>query len=334
MAEVRFSQDIRSALLKGVNVLADAVKVTLGPKGRNVVIQKDYGSPVITNDGVSIAKEIELDDAFENMGARLVYEVANRTNETAGDGTTTATVLAQHMIQKGLEEVSRGTNPVFMKEGMNMAGKDISSMLHSISKPVEANEVIQHIATVSSGSREIGKWILKAMKQVGKDGTITLDVSNGFETSLDVRRGMKYDQGYVSPYMADKNTEEIQLENPYVWIIDGKISSIQEILPVLEAVMKNQRPLLLVAQDFEEDVISTLALNTMRQTFQVAATKAPSFGDFQKALLKDMAQVSGSRVYSENLEELREAQLEELGQLTRVTITKNSTTLIGNNENE
>ena len=245
--EVRFSKDAREAMLKGVNTLADAVRVTLGPKGRNVVLEKEYGSPLITNDGVSIAKEIELEDKFENMGAKLVYEVANKTNDTAGDGTTTATILAQSMIENGLRAVDRGANPVLMREGIEKAAKAISDYILKNSKKVESNQDIANVATISAGSEEIGEIIARAMEKVGRDGVISTDESNGFETELEISEGMQYDKGYISPYMvSDREKMEAVMENAYVLVTDQKISNIQEILPLLEQLVQANRALLMI----------------------------------------------------------------------------------------
>lgn len=329
--EVRFNKDARQAMLKGVNILADAVRVTLGPKGRNVVLEKEFGSPLITNDGVSIAKEIELEDAFENMGAKLVYEVANKTNDTAGDGTTTATILAQSMIESGLALVERGANPVLMREGIEKASKAVSEFILEHAKKVENSQDIANVATISAGSEEIGQIIAKAMETVGRDGVISTDESNGFETELEVSEGMQYDKGYISPYMvSDREKMECVMENPYVLVTDQKLTSVQEILPVLEAVVQSNRPLLIVAEDLENEVVSTLALNKLRGTFNVVATKAPGFGDNQKEQLQDIAILTGAKFYSKDLGmDLKEMSLDELGTVKRLVVTKDSTTMIG-----
>ena len=312
--EVRFSKDARESMLKGVNTLANAVRVTLGPKGRNVVLEKEYGSPLITNDGVSIAKEIELEDKFENMGAKLVYEVANKTNDTAGDGTTTATILAQSMIENGLRQVDRGANPVLMREGIEKAAKDIAN-----------------VATISSGSEEIGKIIADAMDKVGRDGVISTDDSKGFETELEISEGMQYDKGYVSPYMvSDREKMEATMENAYVMVTDQKITNIQEILPLLEQLVQSNRALLIIADDLENEVVSTLALNKLRGTFNVVATKAPGFGDNQKEMLQDIAIMTGAKFYSKDLNmELKDMQLSDLGTVKKIVVTKDNTTMIG-----
>ena len=251
--EIRFSKDVRDAMLNGVNTLADAVKVTIGPKGRNVVLDKGFGSPLITNDGVSIAKEIELEDAFENMGAKLVYEVANKTNDVAGDGTTTATILAQSMIQNGLKAVEKGANPVLMREGIDYASKEVAKYILDKSHKVETSNDIESVATISSGDKEIGQYIAQAMEKVGRDGVISVDESNSFDTELEVAEGMQYDKGYVSPYMvSDREKMTVDLDNPLIMVTDQKINTVQEILPILEQVMQSNKPLLLIADDFEQ----------------------------------------------------------------------------------
>ena len=314
--EVRFSKDAREAMLKGVNTLADAVRVTLGPKGRNVVLEKEYGSPLITNDGVSIAKEIELEDKFENMGAKLVYEVANKTNDTAGDGTTTATILAQSMIENGLRAVDRGANPVLMREGIEKAAKAISDYILKNSKKVESNQDIANVATISAGSEEIGEIIARAMEKVGRDGVISTDESNGFETELEISEGMQYDKGYISPYMvSDREKMEAVMENAYVLVTDQKISNIQEILPLLEQLVQANRALLIIADDLENEVVSTLALNKL---------------DNQKEMLQDIAILTGATFYSKDLQmELKDMQLSDLGTVKKIVVTKDNTTMIG-----
>lgn len=329
--EVRFSKDARESMLKGVNILADAVRVTLGPKGRNVVLEKEYGSPLITNDGVSIAKEIELEDKFENMGAKLVYEVANKTNDTAGDGTTTATILAQSMIENGLKAVEKGANPVLMREGIEMASKEIAKHILEKSRKVETGNDIASVATISAGSSEVGEIIAEAMDKVGRDGVISVDTSNGFETELEISEGLQYDKGYVSPYMvSDREKMQVEMENAYVLVTDQKISNIQEILPLLEQVLQSNKPLLLVAEDFENEVVSTLVVNKLRGTFNVVATKAPGFGDNQKELLQDIAVLCGAKFFSKDLNmDLKEAQITDLGQVKKLVVTKDNTTMIG-----
>lgn len=329
--EIRFSKDVRDSMLKGVNTLADAVKVTIGPKGRNVVLDKGYGSPLITNDGVSIAKEIELEDSFENMGAKLVYEVANKTNDVAGDGTTTATILAQSMIQSGLKAVEKGANPVLMREGIDYASKEVAKYILEKSHMVETSEDIANVATISSGDKEIGHYIADAMEKVGRGGVISVDESNSFDTELEVAEGMQYDKGYISPYMvSDREKMVCDLDNPLIMITDQKISTIQEILPVLEQVMQANKPLLIIADDFEQEVSSTLIVNKMRGTFNVVATKAPGFGDNQKDTLQDIAILTNAKFYSKDLNmNLKDMQLSDLGSAKKVHITKDHTTMIG-----
>ena len=331
--EVRFSKDARTAMLNGVNVLADAVRVTLGPKGRNVVLEKEYGSPLITNDGVSIAKEIELEDKFENMGAKLVYEVANKTNDTAGDGTTTATILAQSMISNGLRQVEKGANPVLMREGIEYASKEVAKHILEKSRKVETSNDIASVAAISSGNKEIGTIIAEAMEKVGRNGVISVDESNGFDTELEISEGMQYDKGYVSPYMvSDHEKMQAELENAYVLVTDQKINNVQEILPVLEQVVQTNKPLLLIADDVENEVTSTLVVNKLRGTFNVVATKAPGFGDNQKDILKDIAILTGANFYSKDLNmDLKEMKLEDLGTVKKAVITKDNTTMIGGN---
>ena len=332
--EVRFSSDARKSMLKGVNTLADAVCITLGPKGRNVVLEKSYGSPLITNDGVSIAKEIELEDKFENMGAKLVYEVANNTNDVAGDGTTTATILARNMINSGMKAVDKGCNPVLMREGIEYASKEVAKTILKNSRKVETSGDVASVATISAGSKEIGDLIAEAMDKVGRDGIINVDESNGFDNELEISEGMQYDKGYVSPYMvSDREKMQVELENPYVLVTNHKINNLQEILPVLEQVLKTNKPLLLIAEDYENEVISSLVLNKLRGTFNVVATKAPGFGDNQKEMLQDIAALTGAKLYNKDLNmKLEELQLEELGTIKKVIVTKDNTTMISGNE--
>ena len=332
--EVRFSSDARKAMLKGVNILGDAVCVTLGPKGRNVVLEKSYGSPLITNDGVSIAKEIELEDKFENMGAKLVYEVANNTNDVAGDGTTTATILARDMINNGIKAVDKGSNPVLMREGIEYASKEVAKTILKNSRKVETSNDVASVATISAGSKEIGDLIAQAMDKVGRDGIINVDESNGFDNELEISEGMQYDKGYVSPYMvSDREKMQVELENPYVLVTNHKINNIQEVLPVLEQVLQANKPLLLIAEDFENEVVSTLVLNKLRGTFNVVATKAPGFGDNQKEMLQDIAALTNAKFYNKELNmKLEDMKLEELGTIKKVIVTKDNTTMISNNE--
>ena len=299
--EIRFGADARASMVEGVNKLADAVRVTLGPKGRNVVLEKEYGSPLITNDGVTIAKEIELEDKFENMGAKLVFEVANKTNDTAGDGTTTATILAAAMINNGLRAVDKGANPVLLREGIELAGKQAADAILAKSRKVETSEDIANVATISAGSKEVGDIIAQAMERVGRDGVISVDESKGFDTELEVVEGMQYDKGYVSPYMvSDREKMQVELENAYVLVTDQKINTIQEILPLLEKIVQSAKPLLIIADDIDNEVTSTLIVNKLRGTFNVVATKAPGFGDNQKEMLQDIATLTNANYYSKD----------------------------------
>ncbi|MDD3957685.1 MAG: chaperonin GroEL [Candidatus Izemoplasmatales bacterium] len=334
--EIRYSKDARMSMLKGVDILADAVKVTLGPKGRNVVLDKGYGSPMITNDGVTIAKEIELKDPFENMGAKLVYEAANKTNDVAGDGTTTATVLTQSMIHKGFAHVEKGTNPVLMREGMELAAKEVAKRLLDKTHKVETNEDIASVATVSSGSAEIGDIIAKAMDKVGRNGVISVDESKGFDTYLEVVEGMQYDKGYISPYMVtDREKMEVVMENAYVLITDQKISTIKDILPLLEEIVQASKPLLIIADDIENEVLSTLIVNKLRGTFNIVATKAPGFGDNQKEMLIDIATLTGAKFLAKDLNlEIKDAKMEHLGVAKKVIVAKENTTIIDGSGNK
>ncbi|EUJ42652.1 chaperonin GroEL [Listeria riparia] len=328
--DIKFSEDARRAMLRGVDQLADAVKVTLGPKGRNVVLEKKFGSPLITNDGVTIAKEIELDDAFENMGAKLVSEVASKTNDVAGDGTTTATVLAQAMIQEGLKNVTAGANPVGIRRGIEKAVATAITELKAISKPIEGKESIAQVAAISSGDEEVGTLIAEAMERVGNDGVITIEESKGFATELDVVEGMQFDRGYSSPYMVtDPDKMEAVLENPYILITDKKINNTQEILPILEQVVQQNRPLLIIAEDVEGEAQQTLVLNKLRGTFNVVAVKAPGFGDRRKAMLEDISILTGGQVITEELGlELKSTTMEQLGNAVKVMVTKEATTIV------
>lgn len=329
--EIRFGADARTSMVEGVNKLADAVRVTLGPKGRNVVLEKEYGSPLITNDGVTIAKEIELEDKFENMGAKLVYEVANKTNDTAGDGTTTATILAAAMINNGLKAVEKGANPVLLREGIELAGKKAADAILAKSRKVETSEDIANVATISAGSKEVGDIIAQAMERVGRDGVISVDESKGFDTELEVVEGMQYDKGYVSPYMvSDREKMQVELENAYVLVTDQKINTIQEILPLLEKIVQSAKPLLIIADDIDNEVTSTLIVNKLRGTFNVVATKAPGFGDNQKEMLQDIAVLTNANFYSKDLAmELKDMDINDLGMVKKAVITKDNTTLIG-----
>ncbi|CRK85407.1 chaperonin GroEL [Neobacillus massiliamazoniensis] len=328
--EIKFSEDARRAMLRGVDTLANAVKVTLGPKGRNVVLEKKFGSPLITNDGVTIAKEIELEDAFENMGAKLVAEVASKTNEIAGDGTTTATVLAQAMILEGLKNVTAGANPMGIRKGIEKAVVAAVEGLKEISKPIEGSASIAQVAAISSADEEVGRLIAEAMERVGNDGVITIEESKGFTTELDVVEGMQFDRGYASAYMVT-NTDKMEavLENPYILITDKKITSIQEILPVLEQVVQQGKPLLLIAEDVEGEALATLVVNKLRGTFNAVAVKAPGFGDRRKAMLEDIAALTGGEVITEELgRDLKTTDITSLGRAAKVIVTKENTTIV------
>lgn len=329
--EVRFSSDARKSMLKGVNTLADAVCITLGPKGRNVVLEKSYGSPLITNDGVSIAKEIELEDKFENMGAQMVKEVASKANDAAGDGTTTATVLAQAIVNEGLKAVAAGMNPMDLKRGIDKAVSAVVSELKNLSKPCETSKEIEQVGTISANSDSIvGQLIAQAMEKVGKEGVITVEDGTGLDDELAVVEGMQFDRGYLSPYFINKpETATVELDNPYILLVDKKVSNIRELLPVLEGVAKAGKPLLIIAEDIEGEALATLVVNTMRGIVKVAAVKAPGFGDRRKAMLQDIAILTAGTVISEEIGmELEKATLEDLGQAKRVVINKDNTTII------
>ena len=327
---VKYSKDARDSVLKGVDTLADAVKVTLGPKGRNVILDRGYGSPIIVNDGVTIAKEIELEDTFENMGAKMIYEVANHTNDSAGDGTTTATLLAQSMIHSGLDAVEKGANPVLLREGIDMAAKAVAEKLLNNARKIDSAAEIANVAAVSSGSEEIGKIVSEAMEKVGKNGVINVDESKGFDTSLEVTEGLKYDKGYISPYMVtDREKMSVEMENPLILVTDQKISTIQEVLPLLEQIVQANKPLLIIAEDIENEVVSTLIVNKLRGTFNVVATKAPGFGDNQKANLQDIAILTGATFVSKDLGMLvKDMTMNDLGTAKKVLVEKDATTLI------
>ncbi|MBE3552614.1 MAG: chaperonin GroEL [Kyrpidia tusciae] len=328
--DIIFREDARRAMLRGVDALADAVRVTLGPKGRNVVLEKKFGSPLITNDGVTIAKEIELENPFENMGAQLVKEVATKTNDVAGDGTTTATVLAQAIIQEGLKNVTAGANPMALKRGIEKAVKAAVDEIARVAKPIEGRESIAQVAAISAGDEEIGALIADAMEKVGKDGVITVEESKGFGTELEIVEGMQFDRGYISPYMiTDTDKMEAVLEEPYLLITDKKVSNIQEILPVLERVVQSGRPLLLIAEDVEGEALATLVVNKLRGTFTAVAVKAPGFGDRRKAMLQDIAILTGGQVISEELGlELKNTSLQQLGRARQVRVTKENTIIV------
>ncbi|RSJ92751.1 chaperonin GroEL [Streptococcus cristatus] len=328
--DIKFSSDARSAMVRGVDILADTVKVTLGPKGRNVVLEKSFGSPLITNDGVTIAKEIELEDHFENMGAKLVSEVASKTNDIAGDGTTTATVLTQAIVREGIKNVTAGANPIGIRRGIEAAVATAVEALKETAIPVSNKEAIAQVAAVSSRSEKVGEYISEAMEKVGNDGVITIEESKGMETELDVVEGMQFDRGYLSQYMVTDSEKMVaDLDNPYILITDKKISNIQEILPLLESILKTNRPLLIIADDVDGEALPTLVLNKIRGTFNVVAVKAPGFGDRRKAMLEDIAILTGGTVITEDLGlELKDATIEALGQASKVTVEKDSTVIV------
>jgi chaperonin GroEL len=329
--ELRFSEEARSAILSGVNTLADAVKVTLGPKGRNVVIEKSFGAPNVTKDGVTVAKEIELSDKFENMGAQMVREVASKTNDDAGDGTTTATVLAQAIYREGAKIVAAGHNPMELKRGIDKAVEAVIAELKKISKPIKDQKEVAQVGTISANNDpNIGKIIAEAMEKVGKEGVITVEESKTAETNLDVVEGMQFDRGYLSPYfVTNPEKMEAALENPYILIYDKKISSMKDLLPVLEKVVQRSKPLVIIAEEVEGEALATLVVNKLRGTLQVAAVKAPGFGDRRKEMLQDIAVLTGGRVISEDLgHKLETARLEDLGQAKKVTIDKDNTTIV------
>ena len=328
--DIKFSSDARSAMVRGVDILADTVKVTLGPKGRNVVLEKSFGSPLITNDGVTIAKEIELEDHFENMGAKLVSEVASKTNDIAGDGTTTATVLTQAIVREGIKNVTAGANPIGIRRGIETAVAAAVEALKNNAIPVANKEAIAQVAAVSSRSEKVGEYISEAMEKVGKDGVITIEESRGMETELEVVEGMQFDRGYLSQYMVTDNEKMVaDLENPYILITDKKISNIQEILPLLESILQSSRPLLIIADDVDGEALPTLVLNKIRGTFNVVAVKAPGFGDRRKAMLEDVAILTGGTVITEDLGlELKDATIEALGQAAKVSVDKDRTVIV------
>ena len=328
--DIKFSADARTAMVRGVDILADTVKVTLGPKGRNVVLEKSFGSPLITNDGVTIAKEIELEDHFENMGAKLVSEVASKTNDIAGDGTTTATVLTQAIVREGLKNVTAGANPIGIRRGIEAAVAAAVEELKAISQPVSGKEAIAQVAAVSSRSEKVGEYISEAMEKVGNDGVITIEESRGMETELDVVEGMQFDRGYLSQYMVTDNEKMVaDLDNPYILITDKKISNIQDVLPLLEEILKTNRPLLIIADDVDGEALPTLVLNKIRGTFNVVAVKAPGFGDRRKAMLEDIAILTGGTVITEDLGlDLKDATMAVLGQAAKVTVDKDSTVIV------
>ena len=329
--EIILGKPARDAMIEGVDTLANTVKLTLGPKGRNVVLDKGYGSPLITNDGVTIAKEMELENPYANMGAKLVYEVANKTNDAAGDGTTTATLLAQAIIHRGINSVEKGCNPVFVRQGIELAGKAVAAELLKLSHPIDTNEDIQSVATISSGDPAIGALIARAMAAVGKNGVISVDDSKGIEDELSITQGLEFDKGYISPYMvSDREKMVAELEDAYVMVTDQKISSVNDIVPLLQAVVDSHRPLLIIAEDLDADVTSTIVVNKLRGTFNVVAVKAPEFGDAQKAALQDIAITTGAKFYSKDLSmALKDMTIEDLGHVKKVTVKKDKTILVG-----
>ena len=328
--DIEFSEDARAKMQAGVDKLASTVKTTIGPKGRNVVIEQGYGAPTITNDGVTIAKAVELEDHFEDMGAKLVAEVASKTNDIAGDGTTTATVLAQAIINEGMKNVTAGANPVGVRHGIELATAAAVKSLHELSKTVSTREEITQIASVSAANEEVGKLIAEAMEKVGNDGVITIEESKGIETTLDVVEGMQFDRGYMSQYMVTDNDKmEASLDNPYILITDKKIGNIQDILPVLQSVVEQGRALLIVADDITGEALPTLVLNKMRGTFNVVSVKAPGFGDRRKAQLEDLAILTGGTVITDDLGlSLKDTTIDQLGQAAKVTVTKDNTTIV------
>ena len=329
--EVRFSDDARHKMFAGVNILANAVRVTLGPKGRNVVLDKSYGAPTVTKDGVSVAKEIELENKFENMGAQMIKEVASHTSDVAGDGTTTATVLAQAVLREGLKAVAAGMNPMDLKRGIDKATIAIVDELEKLSKPCEDHKAIAQVGSISANSdTEIGEIISEAMQKVGKEGVITVEEGSGLANELDVVEGMQFDRGYLSPYFINnQQSQSVELEDPYVLLHDKKVSNIRDLLPLLEAVAKSGRPLLIVAEDVEGEALATLVINNIRGIVKVAAVKAPGFGDRRKAMLQDLAVVTGGQVVSEEIGlSLEKVSLEDLGEAKKIQITKENTTII------
>ena len=328
--EIKFGADARAALERGVNQLADTVRVTLGPKGRNVVLDKSFGAPLITNDGLTIAKEIELADGFENMGAQLIKEVASKTNDVAGDGTTTATVLAQAMIHEGMKNLAAGANPIVLRKGMKKATEKAVEEILSMSKKVDGKDQIARVAAVSSGDEEVGKMVADAMEKVSNDGVITIEESKTMKTELDLVEGMQFDRGYISAYMAtDMDKMEAVLDNPYILITDKKISNIQEILPLLEQIVQSGSKLLIIAEDVEGEALTTLIVNKLRGTFSVVAVKAPGYGDRRKEMLRDIAVLTGGQVISEELGlDLKEATLDQLGRAKSVKVQKENTVIV------
>ena len=328
--EILFAEDARRAMIRGVDKLADTVKVTLGPKGRNVILEQKFGAPQIINDGVSIAKEIELEDKFENMGARLVAQVASRTNDVAGDGTTTATVLAQAMIREGNKNIVAGANPITIRRGIERAVKVAVEALKANSKPIEGKESIANVAAISAADEEIGKLIAEAMERVGNDGVITLEESKGFETTMDIVEGMQFDRGYLSSYMVtDTDKMEAVLDNPYILVTDSKVGTLQDILPILEQLVQTGRPMIIIADDIENEALAALVVNKLRGTFNVVAVKAPGFGDRRKRMLEDISILTGAQLITEELGlDLKNSTLDQCGRAGRVIVTKDHTTIV------
>ncbi|MFI0432438.1 MAG: chaperonin GroEL, partial [Candidatus Nanopelagicales bacterium] len=327
---IAFDEEARRSLERGMNTLADAVKVTLGPKGRNVVLEKKWGAPTITNDGVSIAKEIELEDPFEKIGAELVKEVAKKTDDVAGDGTTTATVLAQALVREGLRNVAAGTNPMALKRGIEAAVAAVSAELLAMAKDVDSNEEVAATASISAGDKNVGEIIAQAMEKVGKEGVITVEESNTFGLELELTEGMRFDKGYISPYfVTDPERMEAELEDPYILIANQKISAVKDVLPILEKVMQSGKPLLILAEDVEGEALATLVVNKIRGTFRSVAVKAPGFGDRRKAMLQDIAILTGGEVISEEIGlKLETTELSQLGHARKVVVTKDETTIV------
>ena len=330
--EILFDEQARRRILKGVTILADAVKVTMGPKGRNVVIEKSFGAPTITKDGVTVAKETELEDKFENMGAQMIKEVASKTSDVAGDGTTTATVLAQAIFREGAKIVAAGHNPMSVKRGIDKAVIAIVAAVKALSKPTQSQKEIGQVGTISANNDStIGEIIANAMEKVGKDGVITVEEAKGLETTLEVVEGMQFDRGYLSPYfVTDSERMEVVLEKPYILLYEKKVSSMKDLLPVLEQIAKSGRPLLIIAEDVEGEALATLVVNKMRGTLHVAAVKAPGFGDRRKAMLQDIAVLTGGQLVAEDLgQKLENTTLADLGTADRVSIDKDNTTIVG-----
>ncbi|QVK18809.1 chaperonin GroEL [Mycoplasmatota bacterium] len=328
--EIKFGEDARRKMLDGVNQLADVVKVTLGPKGRNVVLEQSFSAPMIVNDGVTIAKEIKLEDKYENMGAQLVAQVATKTNDIAGDGTTTATILAQAMIKEGLKNITSGANPMVVRRGIDKAIKVATEELQKISRKIQSKEEIAQVAAISAGDEEVGQLIAEAMEKVGNEGVITLEESRGLETELEVVEGMQFDRGYLSPYMVTNSDKMIaELQNPYILVTDGKISNLQEILPILEQIVQESKPFLIISEDVEQEALATLVVNKLRGSFQAVAVKAPGFGDRRKRLLEDIAALTGAEFITSDLGyELKQTNIAQLGRASKVIITKDNTTIV------